>query len=37
MGIDDEPGHSRTDQMIERKSDERFLKNRNERLWQLVS
>jgi uncharacterized membrane protein YdbT with pleckstrin-like domain len=34
--VDDEPAHSDVDQMIERKSDERFLKNRHEGFGQIV-
>jgi hypothetical protein len=36
MRINDELVHSRAHQMIERESDQRLLKDRNERLWQLV-
>jgi hypothetical protein len=33
--VNDEPFHSYVDQMIERKSDERLLKNRDKRLWKI--
>jgi hypothetical protein len=36
MRVNDEPVHSGVNQVIERKSDQRFLKNRYERLWQVV-
>src|SRR5205823_12984923 len=34
--IDDKGLHPCRNQMIERKSDQRFLKNRYERLWQVI-
>ena len=36
VGIDDEFFDAAVDQVIERKCDERFLKNRDERFWQIV-
>ena len=34
--VDDESVHSHAYQMIERKSDQRFLKDRDERFWEFV-
>ena len=34
--VDDEPAHSRVYQMIERESDQRFLKNRYERFGEII-
>jgi len=36
MRVNDELVHSRANQMVECKSDERLLKNRNERLGELI-
>ena len=36
MGVDDERLHARGREMIESESDERFLENRDERLWQVL-
>src|SRR5262245_61431509 len=36
MGVDDEPPNAGGDQMVERESDERFLKNRHEWFWQFI-
>ncbi len=35
MRVNDELVHPHANQMIERKSDERLLKNRYERLWKI--
>jgi hypothetical protein len=36
VGVDDEPAHSGVYQMIERESDQRFLKNRYERFGEII-
>src|SRR6266496_1310278 len=36
VGVDDEPAHSGVYQMIERESDQRFLKNRYERFGEVI-
>src|ERR1022692_4385900 len=35
-GMDDERFHADVDQMIQRESNERFLANPDERLWQII-
>jgi hypothetical protein len=36
VGVDDEPAHSGVYQMIERESDQRFMKNRYERFGEII-
>src|SRR5216684_783451 len=36
MGVDDEGANSDVDQVIERESDQWFLKDRHQRFWQLI-